>query len=103
MYGQVGSRDRGISQKAKLPTVYGVLPIWHICTCDGHFTQQFLKKELFGTGVTGIEYRVKEKVVRKTLEDVVGASRDDIEDVMWGDSFRDGLGSKMMEERMKGR
>ena len=55
----------------KLPTVYGVLPIWHICTCDGHFTQQFLKKELFGTGVTGIEYRVKEKVVRKTLEDVV--------------------------------
>lgn len=36
----------------------------------------------------------KEKVVRKTLEDVVGASRDDIEDVMWGDSFRDGLGSK---------
>jgi len=53
-----------------------------------------LRKEFFGTGVTGIEYRVKEKVVRKTLEDVVGASRDDIEDVMWGDSFRDGLGSK---------
>lgn len=48
------------------------------------FTQQLLRKEFFGTGVTRIEYRVKEQVVRKTLEDVVGASRDDIEDVMWG-------------------
>lgn len=65
----------------KLPIFYGVLPIWHICTCDGHFTQQLLllRKEFFGTGVTRIEYRVKKKwfvkLLRMSLEHLGMTSR----------------------------
>lgn len=44
--------------------------------------------------MTRIEYRVKEKVVRETLEDVVEHLGMTSRMSCGGDSFRDGLGSK---------